>query len=98
MTYTVKILPGAAKDWSEAHAFYWDESPALARAFESSVEAGVRRIAAEPHLYAVREHGCRQCKLRRFPHYLIFRVTGPEVLVVALAHPHRQEGWWLDRA
>lgn len=97
MSYSVKILPGAAKDWSDARALYWDESPALSDAFERSIEVGVRRIVSEPLLYAVREHGCRQCKLHRFPQYLIFYVSGPDVVVVALAHPSRQEGWWLGR-
>jgi plasmid stabilization system protein ParE len=96
------VLPEADAKLVEAAGWYADRQP----------ELGNRLIAeASKTLDAVRKtpEGCSRLEyydgpydLRRrllhgFPYAVIFRVTPAEVLVVAIAHTHRQPLYWIDR-
>ena len=39
----------------------------------------------------------RRCRLSRFPYGLIYAVEGANMLVLAVAHLHRDPGYWRDR-
>jgi len=39
----------------------------------------------------------RRCLLRRFPYGLIYHEELGDILIVAMAHLHRQPEYWRDR-
>ena len=43
------------------------------------------------------EPGVRRCLLARFPYGLIYGLDGEMLVVVAVAHLHREPRYWVDR-
>ena len=41
--------------------------------------------------------GVRRCRMNRFPYGLIYAVDNGDILVLAVAHLHREPGYWRDR-
>ena len=55
------------------------------------------RLAAFPEAGAAYLLGTRRFPLDTVPYYLDYRLTGSEVVVVALAHTSQRPGYWADR-
>jgi len=43
------------------------------------------------------EQGLRRCLLSRFPYGIIYGVDSETIIVVAVAHLHREPRYWIDR-
>ena len=39
----------------------------------------------------------RKCLLHKFPYKLMYSVEGNHILVIAVAHQHRNPDYWVDR-
>jgi len=42
-------------------------------------------------------HGTRKLVLQRFPYVIVYREKESSVEILAVAHGHRQPGYWKDR-
>lgn len=40
----------------------------------------------------------RRCQMQRFPYGIVYEQTDAELIVVAVAHLHREPGYWQGRA
>ena len=68
-----------------------------AAGFLHELSRALRRAGEAPHRYPMTLHGTRRIVLDRFPFNLFYRVTGDEVVVVAVAHQKRRPGYWASR-
>jgi plasmid stabilization system protein ParE len=93
----VDLHPRAIHDAREARRFYGRVSVALAIQFMDELDATIARIAAAPALGSPHRHGTRMWRLHRFPYYLVYLETGPDVLVLAVAHNRRRPAYWSRR-
>ncbi len=62
-----------------------------------------REVGAAKRYYNQQREGLGECLdirrlvLRRFPYKLLYTVQADHVFVVAVAHQHRNPGYWTDR-
>ncbi len=93
----VRLLAVARQELDDAVAWYNEQAAGLGREFLDEIDRAVRRVAAFPMSCPKIELGVRRCLLARFPYGLIFGVDGETLVVVAVAHLHREPRYWVDR-
>jgi len=71
--------------------------PGLGLEFLDELDRAVRRVVDFPLSFPEIERGIRRCRLARFPYGLIYGVDGETIVVVAVAHLHRQPRYWIGR-
>ena len=81
---------------------YWERNPEAALRFAEDLYAALELIAQNPRRSALYpglpEHlGVRRFVLRDFPYVLPYLVVEDAVFVLAIAHTHRQPGYWIRR-
>ena len=65
--------------------------------FLDDLDRAVRRIAAYPLANTKLEGDLRRCLLSRFPYGIICGTDSEAVIVIAVAHLHREPRCWIDR-
>jgi plasmid stabilization system protein ParE len=93
----VRFLEPARDDLQEAVAYYEARRTGLGREFRQEVRAAVARIRRFPTGWQPLSEHTRRCLTRRFPYGLIYHVGEDEILIVAVAHLHREPGHWRER-
>jgi plasmid stabilization system protein ParE len=94
---TVRFHREARAELREARRWYAARSPIRARQFAEEVDRVISVIAEHPELPAPYLSGTRRMLLRRYPFAVIYRIVGRSVVIMAVAHGSRREGYWLDR-
>ncbi len=90
----IETLPEASLEVEEAFQWYLERSPQAAESFLLEVDHGIESIAQSPNRWPPFEWRTRRYLLRSFPYSIVYRCTGDEVLVVAVAHHKRKPGYW----
>ena len=93
----VRFLHLAQKELDDAVDWYDAQAAGLGRAFLDAIDRAVRRAAAFPMSCPEIASGLRQCLLARFPYALIYGQDEAAIVVVAVAHLHREPRYWVDR-
>jgi toxin ParE2 len=94
---TVRLLDVARQELDEAIVHYNGESPGLGDAFLLETVAAIDRIRRFPEAWHPLGAGMRRCRLRRFPYGLIYSKDEEGILILAVAHTHREPSYWRDR-
>ena len=94
----VDYLPGARRDFDESFDWYLERSAQAAVRFANAVDAALVAIAADPMRFVAVDAIHRECRVRKFPFRIVYRLAGNRVLVVAVAHAKRRPGYWRDRS
>lgn len=92
-----RFLGIARREFREAVAYYEEQRAGLGSDFRDEVAAVLRRIRAFPEGCQLLGANLRRCRLRRFPYGVISRYRDSEILVVAVAHLHRDPDHWSGR-
>jgi hypothetical protein len=71
--------------------------PGFGEAFLIEVLSAAERVSRYPKAWHPLAEDVRRCRLNRFPYGLIYVVENGDILVLAVAHLHRQPGYWRDR-
>jgi hypothetical protein len=93
----VRFLDIAEIELDEAIHWYNLQAQGLGDAFLVEVLTGVQRITLYPEAWHSLGEGIRRCRLTRFPYGLVYSVDEKDILVLAVAHLHRQPDYWRDR-
>lgn len=93
----VRFLKLADQELADAVAWYDQQADGLGRDFLDELDRAIRRLAAFPLSCPEIESGLRRCLLTRFPYGVIYGLEGDTIIVVAVAHLHRQPRYWADR-
>jgi len=94
---TVRLLDVAQQELDEAIVYYNSESPGLGDAFLLETVAAIDRIRRFPEAWHPLGDQIRRCRLRRFPYGLIYSKDEEGILILAVAHTHREPGYWRNR-
>jgi len=94
----VRFLTLAQQEIDDAVAWYNEQVDGLGQEFLDELNRGVRRVAAFPMSCPEIDSGLRRCLLARFPYGLVYSLEGDTIVVVAVAHLHREPRYWVDRA
>jgi plasmid stabilization system protein ParE len=99
----MRFLEEARDELSGAALWYEERGAGLGTRFLDEVEQALEHLAKNPAIGArwevtgvPAEVEVRRLPLRRFP-YLIVYVLAPDPTIVAVAHAHREPGYWSDR-
>ena len=93
----IRFLKPAQSEVDDAFAWYESQSQGLGTQFLDEFDRAVRRILAYPLASAEIGDGLRRCLLSRFPYGIIYGIDAETVIVVAVAHLHREPRYWIDR-
>lgn len=94
----VRLLAPARYEIDDAVAWYDGQSPGRGREFLDELDRAVRRAVAFPKSSPEIAPGLRRCLLARFPYGVIYGIDRGTMIVVAVAHLHREPRYWIDRA
>lgn len=93
----ISIHAAAEAEYEAALDWYLARSAQAATGFEEAFEEALGAIAANPELHPLCDDRHRFCVLRRYPYYIIYRVDGERIHVVAVSHSRRLPGFWANR-
>jgi plasmid stabilization system protein ParE len=89
--------PKARAELIESAKYYETQQTGLGKRFLAAVRDSINRIERHPLLYHIVEGEMRQCKVRRFPYGIIFRLGPGQIEIVAVMHFHRKPEYWQSR-
>lgn len=93
----VLFLKLAQQEVSDAVAWYNSQSANLGLTFLDELDRTLRRIAAYPLSCPEIESNIRRGLLARFPYGIIYGIDTDSIVVIAIAHLHRQPKYWIAR-
>jgi plasmid stabilization system protein ParE len=88
----------AIREYREARDWYERQRSGLGPAYVAEVDRTIARIIENPERFPPDQDGFRRARLHRFPYAVYFHEEGADViLVLAVAHARRREGYWRRR-
>ena len=97
MKYRARFRPEIPDDLAEACRWYEGRSEGLGERFLRELESTLSQIAATPEAYAKGERDVRSARMHRFPYVVHFRITGAEVVILAVMYGGRHPSIWQSR-
>ena len=96
------IHPEAAAEIQHHFDWYFERNPRVASRLADLFEATVVRIARDPLQFALMEMrrnpgNIRRAMLKRFPLYVLYRITDETVEVFAVPHTSQRPDYWKSR-
>ena len=74
-----------------------EQAAGLGNDFLDEIEQGLHRIRQFPLLCTIYEGEYRRYLFKRFPYGLIYRIENEKIFIIAVAHLHRNPGYWKYR-
>lgn len=93
----IRFLKPAQFELEDVVAWYDSHSLGLGTQFLDDLDRTVRRIITYPFSSPETEPGLRRCLLSRFPYGIIYGIDNDTIVIVAIAHLHREPRYWADR-
>ena len=93
----VRIRPEAELEIEEAFEHYRKENPPIADRFLIEIRSSVKKIQRNPKLYPPYTKNTRRRVLGSFPYSVVYQEKQEIILIVAIAHAKRREGYWSKR-
>lgn len=93
----LKFQSYANKDLSDAHDFYFEQSPELAIRFYNDFSDSLKKIVENPRMYPVISSDVRKCLLSEFPYAIFYTLTKEYIIVIAVFHHKRNPKIWKSR-
>lgn len=93
----ISFLKLAQQEVDDAVVWYDSQLSGLGIRFLDDLDRAVRRISLYPFSCAEIESGLRRCLLTRFPYGIIYGIEANSIVVIAVAHLHREPRYWVDR-
>lgn len=93
----VKFLQPARYEFREAVRFYERQQSGLGKAFRDEVIATIERIQRFPLGFQMLTDKIRRCQTRKFPYCVIYILENNEIIIIAVAHLHREPDYWERR-
>lgn len=87
----------AEEDFAQSLQWYTERSVTAATDFEAEFDDALSEIAQAPQKYSKLDEQHYVFHLRRFPFQVIYRLTGEDIEVIAVAHASRSVDFWRDR-
>ncbi len=92
-----RFLARARRELADAVRYYNTERAGLGNELRDKAWEAVERIKAFPTAWQVLNGAIRRCQLQRFPYGLIYSVKRTEIVIIAVAHLHREPQYWRSR-
>lgn len=93
----VRFLQPARQELREAVEFFESRRSGLGLEFRDQVYAAVERIQDLPQAWPRLSTNTRRCRVHQFPYGVIYEAGDEEIIIVAVAHSHREPLYWRSR-
>jgi plasmid stabilization system protein ParE len=90
----VRLCSAAANDYTEALCWYAERDPDVALQFETEFENSLAQISDATDCHPKLDENHRYLPIRRFPFLIIYRCSGNDTTIVAVAHTSRSPEFW----
>jgi len=94
---TIRLLAAAEAELDDAINWYDAQAPGLGSAFLLESVKAFRLIEQHPAAWHPMTAVIRRCRLARFPYGVIYTSDDQGILVIAIAHLHREPVYWRER-
>lgn len=94
----IRFLRPARQELTDAVRYYNAEQAGLGITFRNEAWATLQRIREFPFAWQALGGAMRRCQMQRFPYGVIYEPAASEIIVVAVAHLHREPMYWQGRA
>ena len=91
------FLSLARNELAEAKRFYNRQQQGLGESFQREAGAAARLIQERPLAWQVEVEPVRRFLFDRFPYKMLYIIRAERIVVIAVAHQHRQPDYWVDR-
>ena len=93
----IRLLEPAAQELDQAITWYNAQAPGLGDVFLIEVTKVFGLIERNPEAWYPLSESARRYRMARFPYGIIYTTDRNDLLVLAVAHLHRQPNYWRDR-
>lgn len=93
----IRISKLAQLEIDDAVVWFDSQSQGLGTRFLDDIDRTLRRIVTFPLSCGEIETDIRRCLLTRFPYGIIYGIDNDKIIVIAVAHLHREPRYWIDR-
>lgn len=93
----IKYLKLAHLEFHDSISYYESEQKGLGKKFELEVKSSILRIQNYPKMYSKINKSVRKCIIHKFPFNILYSVEDNFIVVIAIAHHHRNPDYWIDR-
>lgn len=87
----------ARAEMAEAKRYYERQQRGLGMAFQHEAAVSARRILEQPLAWQVEIEPVRRYVFNRFPYKMLYVIRGERIIVLAVAHQHRNPDYWIER-
>jgi plasmid stabilization system protein ParE len=95
--FAVEFHPLAADEAKAAERWYRERNEIASARFQRELGRAVDLISERPNTGSPYLGNTRRVLLRRFPLFVVYRIRGEDVQIVAVAHARRRPGYWRAR-
>ncbi len=89
--------PEAEADFLCATNYYGQQDGSLGSRFALLVETTTERLFLYPRMRSCFYGDCRRIKADQFPYFIIYRLKGELIQIIAVMHTSRRPGYWKGR-
>jgi len=93
----IKYSKLAKLEFHDSISYYENEQKGLGKKFDLDIKSSLNRIKKFPTAYIKEKDNIRKCILHKFPFNIIFSIEENHILIIAIAHHHREPDYWIDR-
>lgn len=93
----VRLRLEAELEIEETFEYYRGESPRIAERFLREIGSSIKKIRSNPKLFPSYTKNTRRRVLGSFPFSVIYQERDEIILIIAIAHAKRREGYWSKR-
>jgi plasmid stabilization system protein ParE len=93
----IRFLSLANQEVNDAVRWYEEQAEGLSRDFLDELDRVVRLVRSYPLMATQIEPEIRRFLFTRFPYSLIYGIDEETIVIIAVAHQHREPRYWADR-
>lgn len=93
----IRFLSLANQEVNDAVRWYEEQAEGLSRDFLDELDRVVRLVRSYPLMATQIEPEIRRFLFTRFPYSLIYGIDEETIVIIAVAHQHREPRYWVDR-
>lgn len=87
----------AKLELEDATIFYEMEYDGLGLRFREEIWKAIKRISDYPMAWSVDTGEIRKYVLHKFPYKILYSIETDHILIIAVAHQHREPDYWIGR-
>lgn len=93
----IRFLSPARHELNEAVRYFNWQRAGLGDEFRDEAWETIKRIKEFPLAWHPLGGAIRRCQMIRFPYGVVYEPSNHEIVVIAVAHMHRDPGYWRVR-